>query len=221
MGAHGLIRRFDFGWQISRVKFKRECKHLLVCPVLDFLRWEIHQLISRLAWKQYDVTLWGVTLNTLPQSHTAATNRTMRLGSPPGSCGLDKVDQFASVTLHIQESCWMYSTSSLSSTAVGLPLDHKREMIVIISEAAIMLLDCLFFPSCRHIVTNLEPPPQEKKQKTQPSNHVAVTRRELVRRGWGKEGWTEKDRRWGKKEGQDEWRQKYKVTVRQRGWRDF
>lgn len=146
-------------------------------------------------------------------THRAATNKTMYLGSPKGGCGLDKVDQSAPVTLHFQESCRIRSTSppsfhrSFSITRGGcFWLYQKLRSCCLIAFFSVMQTRC-----CK-----LETP----EKKTQASDHVAATRRELVRRGWRKEGWTVKDRRW-KKEGQDEWRQKYKVTVRQRGWGDF
>lgn len=104
------------------------------------------------------------------------------------------------VTLHFQESRWMYSTFPPSSTAVRLLiiyLDPKRVMFLIISEAVTMFLDCLFSIRQTHSHKFETLPP---KKKTHFSHHVAATRRELVRRRWCKGGWTEKDRRWKKRD---------------------
>lgn len=73
-----------------------------------------------------------------------------------------------------------------------------------------------FFPSGRHILTNLKPSPAKNAfQSPCGCDSQGTCEKEMMQRGMDRKGQALK------KEGQDEWRQKYKVTVRQRGWRDF
>lgn len=87
-----------------------------------------------------------------------------------------------------------YIQLAKSYTAVWLLTN--RELFLIMPPMIIMLFDCLFL-SCR-FSTNTN----TQKTKLSPHPSTALMNSwELVRRGWCKEGWTEKDRRW---EGREE-----------------
>lgn len=124
----------------------------------------------------------------------------MYLGSPQGSCGLDKVDQsacrdftFPRISLNVLNFPSVFHCSpaanNLSWSQEGNASDYIRSCDYVAWLP--------FFHQTDTFSQIWNPPPEKK---THFSHHVAATRRELVRRRWCKGGWTEKDRRWKKRD---------------------